>query len=529
MWRVSLTNTEESITNNHKPMRKTILTLTAATALLASCNMGGSDIQYFPFQTEEDSEWGLISPNGKVLFQEEFKESPTVVKHDRFWVQNKNQEWELYTAEEKPQRVGKRYEQACGFNAEVAPVVKKDAKKIDFINTDGEVVFTISKFGGKPVVACSNFNEGYAVVMNTKYYGVINTKGETVIEPDYAAIGLPSDGKIVAIHKKYEEKPDEGNYTVLALNGETISTFSAKKMEIIVPVFVDGKLIAAERKDGERVGMGIIDAQGEWVLKPSKKIKSIDDLKGGNLIYYDGDNYGVMSLEGNVVIRPKYASLAFADESGKLLFAKKNNGDDEYKLIDLEDNQVGNDRWRDFLMFRSNNTFVKDSKKSWTIINTRGEEQEKEADIYNVSSYAGNEGIYISENVEMKTEVAVDSVAVDDTDYGELESPPMIEDEEETSLATYSTSGNIVFTGILNVDDVVFNLDAYNGVCSGYFYNSKLNLTMQVSGTVSSDCLDVYSTDQKTRWHFYASQSGSKFKGTASNGSASYSMTLTRN
>lgn len=513
-------------------MEKKLLAIIATATMLASCNTGNNDIQYFPFQTEEDGEWGLISPNGKVLFKEEFKDQPTVVKNNRFWVQNNENEWELYTAEEKPKRIGKRYEQACGFNADVAPVLKKEGKKVDFINTDGEVVFSIAKVGGKPITVCSNFMEGFAIVKNTKYFGLINTKGEEVIKAEYTAIGIPSEGKIVAIHKKFEKKMDQADFTILSLKGEVISTFSSKKIAINDPTFREGKLIAYEKKNDEYGNAGIIDENGEWVFKPMKKTKSINDLKGGNFIFYDGNKYGVMSLEGNVIIRPKYQNLAFADESGKVLIAQKSGNDEEYKLIDLEDNQVGKDEWLDVHPFNGDYAFVKDGKKSWTVINKNGEEQQMETDIYNVTSYSGSDGIYITANEETAEEAAeetVEKTSTDEEDYGELESPPTIEDEPIVDSPTsYDSSGHVVFTGILNVDEVYFDLYADAGDCVGTFYNNKLKLTMNVRGTVSSNTIDVYSTDQKTRWHFYATQEGAKYKGTASNGSASYTMTLTR-
>ena len=88
-------------------MKKTILLFISCIVicLLNSCNKGKErGVQYFPFQESENSLWGMISPSGKVLFNEEFKEMPTIVRDGRFMVRNADGLWEIYTAEEKPKK-----------------------------------------------------------------------------------------------------------------------------------------------------------------------------------------------------------------------------------------------------------------------------------------------------------------------------------------------------------------------------------------------------------------------------------------
>lgn len=71
---------------------------TVLVASLSSCTggHGPENIDYLPFQEEEGGKWGMISPDGKVLFSEEFKSQPSRAIDGRFWVYNDQGYLELY-------------------------------------------------------------------------------------------------------------------------------------------------------------------------------------------------------------------------------------------------------------------------------------------------------------------------------------------------------------------------------------------------------------------------------------------------
>lgn len=60
------------------------LTLFAVILLLPlnSCSGGSgrSKVEYIPFRETKDGQWGMISPDGKVLFKEEFNNEPTFAR-----------------------------------------------------------------------------------------------------------------------------------------------------------------------------------------------------------------------------------------------------------------------------------------------------------------------------------------------------------------------------------------------------------------------------------------------------------------
>lgn len=69
-------------------MNKKLLNLALAaiaTMLMLSCsNTENGNVEYIPFQETDDGQWGMISMDGKVLFKDEFKNKPTVVRDGRF-------------------------------------------------------------------------------------------------------------------------------------------------------------------------------------------------------------------------------------------------------------------------------------------------------------------------------------------------------------------------------------------------------------------------------------------------------------
>mgnify|MGYP005884126645 FL=1 len=75
-----------------------------AVVVCASCSKPQvGKIEYIPFQETKDGNWGMISMDGKVLFKDEFKAKPTVVRDGRFFVRTKVGIWEMYDAKEKPE------------------------------------------------------------------------------------------------------------------------------------------------------------------------------------------------------------------------------------------------------------------------------------------------------------------------------------------------------------------------------------------------------------------------------------------
>lgn len=380
-------------------MKKLFLAVVAMMAL-ASCNQEkGGGIQYMPFQESEKSNWGLIDASGQALLTDEFKQMPTVVMHDRFFVKNNKGLWELYTAEAKPKQIGDEYSQAGVFVENVAPVVQKD-KQIEFIDVDGNVKFTLDKVNGKVVSSCTNFKDGVAIFQVDQYYGCINPNGDVVVEPEYLKIYPANEGKMLAVDKKQEKYLQSGDldqvtYTILSTKGEELGTMKSSKYKLTDGIFQSGVMVVTdEAGDGSR-RVGLVDQNGDWVMKPSDKVKGIKAFRNKTFIYTDGEQQGVMDFEGNVLIRPRYADIVFANST--LYFAKADKDKAGYQLMDADEKQIGKDEYMNVLPFMGNNAIVQESQTNWIFINTQGEDLKVKQDVYAISNRAMGDAVVQNE------------------------------------------------------------------------------------------------------------------------------------
>lgn len=387
-------------------MKKFSLFAVAICALL-SCNPQMDNtihIQYMPFQETEKSGWGLIGTDGQVLLDDEYTTMSTVAMRNRYFAKNKEGLWELYSIEnQRTKQIGDEYTQVGVFYADVAPVVEK-GKCIEFIDMDGEVRFTLDRVNGKDVSTCTNFSEGVAVFRIGKYCGAINTQGEVIVDPRYIEILPAHEGKMLALDKKYEKYALSGDldnvkYTVLSTTGEELGTISTRRYKIASRCFENGALVVTNKSGNGTVRTGLIDQKGDWIMKPTDKIKSIKSIQDNTFIYNDGDGYGLMDFDGNKIIRTKYANLIFANASG-LLFAKEDKEDSEYILMDINEQKVGREQFANVLPFINGKAIVQESSDNWILIDEKGVDQRLKQDIYSISASAFGDEVLVSEYVD---------------------------------------------------------------------------------------------------------------------------------
>lgn len=350
------------------------------TALLSSCSNTSSDpVTHVPFKEAKDGKWGMIAMDGKVLFKEEFKQMPTAVRDNRFFVKNKSGLWEMYDASEQPKQIGDEYKHVSVFNGGHALVSKRN-EPVSIIDTDGKTVKVLDKIEGKTVNGVYAFNEGYAVFMtNDSLYGAIDDNGNCVIKPHYCGINSCSDGKFIAIDAKYkkfagQKQKSKIKVSVITTSDKQLFEFAYDKYESFGSVFVEGKLPVSVKRDGKEI-WGIIDDKGQYVVNPSNKFKNIGMVHGDRFTYSNGEAWGLMTLKGESLIRAKYDVLFYADDNSLIAGTSKKDGYD-YKLVNEKDEQTGNDTYEEiypFSIFDGNHTLVKLNDKQYSIIDKKGE------------------------------------------------------------------------------------------------------------------------------------------------------------
>lgn len=335
------------------------LTLFAVILLLPlnSCSGGSgrSKVEYIPFRETKDGQWGMISPDGKVLFREEFDNEPTFAREGRFFVRNEKGLWEMYTTEEKPQKIGGEYTSASSFDNGSAVVVEAD-EPVKIIDTDGKTIKKLDKINNKVVELVNPLYSGLATFMTAdSLIGALDSKGNCIVEPNYIALQR-GNGFFLAVPAKYRKAylENEGlkgvKVSVLDADGKEICQLSGDKYKNIRAV--NDKIVASQEHDGKTV-WSILDTKGNQLFKGGAKVDNILDVEGENFTYRNGEHVGLMNIKGETLIRAKYSDLTF-DEDG-LFIASTRKGSEGYqcKIIDSEDKQVGSDTYSNLYQFRA--------------------------------------------------------------------------------------------------------------------------------------------------------------------------------
>lgn len=358
-------------------------------AMLLSCNSTKNKTEYVPFKSSSKAKWGMMSVDGKVLFEEEFKDEPTVVINGMFLVKNGNDLWEVYKASEKPEKVGDEYVDICPFTEDVTPAVKKD-EKITLIDKTGAVKATLDKVKGKNIIRCSGFKNGYASIMTEdNKVGLIDTKGNVVIEPKYDDLSINDEGIIAAANINKEDKYLDLSF--LSANGDVklkLKVGEGQKYSDIDLNHTTSERIAVCTKSDDEKQWGFINYEKEVIMKPSSKVRRIVSMQGDMFTFRNEDNnYGLMNIQGEVLIRAKYDLLGFA--SDELLICQDDN---EYEVIDLNGEKVTKDKYKSITRFLDDeHAFVRVDDNSWSIIDKKGEElKDLKVDIYDVGLYDGS-------------------------------------------------------------------------------------------------------------------------------------------
>lgn len=357
------------------------LTLFAVILLLPlnSCSGGSgrSNVEYIPFRETKDGQWGMISPDGKVLFREEFDNEPTFAREGRFFVRNDKGLWEMYTTEEKPKKIGGEYTSASSFDNGSAVVVEAD-EPVKIIDTDGKTIKKLDKINNKVVELVNPLYSGLATFMTAdSLIGALDSKGNCIVEPNYIALQR-GNGFFLAVPAKYRKAnlENEGlkgvKVSVLDADGKEICQLSGDKYKNIRAV--NDKIVASQERDGKTV-WSILDTKGNQLFKGGAKVDNILDVEGENFTYRNGEHVGLMNIKGETLIRAKYSNLTF-DEDG-LFIAMTQKGSEGYqcKIIDREDKQVGSDTYSDLSQFRAfdgQHTIAKQNDNDYVLIDREG-------------------------------------------------------------------------------------------------------------------------------------------------------------
>lgn len=286
------------------------------------------EVEYLPARTEKDGRWGMVGSDGKLLFEDEFENMPSAVVNGYFSVKE-GDFYSLYSASAKPALVkGCDDLTAVGlFRDGVIPLVH-EKQRITFVDGKGKVKATLNPINGKEIAGCFAYpTEGlFGILTEDGKAGFVDKSGKIVIKPVYDRVYPFSEGVSIVV----KTTDDKDHYIAIDKKGKEL--FRLKNgLDPVSKVFFDG-LMVAKNSDEQ---YGFVDKKGEF-KKVKKKVKKIGDYNKTHYAFKDDEyKWGVMDMNGEIVVRAKYNSVAVLPDGNFLV-----EDDDEYELLDKKGEKI---------------------------------------------------------------------------------------------------------------------------------------------------------------------------------------------
>lgn len=312
----------------------TLLLLALSATITSACSSESSsaEIEALAYRSTESGRWGIVSMDGEVIVRDYFKNEPTVAMDGRYFVKNDEGLWEMYDLSAQPQKKGGKYVYTSGFYHGRALVAERN-QGISLIDTEGKVLKRLDRIANKSVEEIASFDQGYAIFLTTdSLYGAIDENGTCVVQPSYCYL-VADEGNFVGIPKQYrkvilsDDSLRKYALDLLDKSGRMLHQFQSSEFEELT-TGNDKFAIATKQKDKE--SWTFYNFKGDVLFRCPENVKNITAIKGNNFIYSNRKGFGLMNLNGEILIPAQYADLEF---------------DGDYLIATIESNVERNSIW----------------------------------------------------------------------------------------------------------------------------------------------------------------------------------------
>lgn len=273
---------------------------------------------------EAEYKWGFAHSTGRLAISGRFDEVRPFTEEGLALVRE-NGRW--YFIDSKGKQIGPDWRAAWPFSEGLARV-QNDNDRFSFVRPDGQLAFqdTFS--------AAGDFHDGHAWIRTPDGYGLIDSSGQTIIDPQYEKLSDLSTGRLVfqqddmyglrdlqqvLIQPAYERLIDDGIF-IRARQDKRYGYLRPDGSWLIEPAFqmaspfIEGR--AAVLKDGQ---WQLIDQAGRNHLQVEYQ-----------QVFYGGENrwivendrkYGAVNADGQLVIPLEYEEIQ-AFSSGLAVYSQ---------------------------------------------------------------------------------------------------------------------------------------------------------------------------------------------------------------
>ena len=202
-------------------------------------------------------------------------------------------------------------------------------------------------------------NDYFACFQNNKW-GVIDAKGNTIIDPSYAEMIIIPNSKNDVFLCTYDINYDAGTYKTKALNSKNEEIFTEYEQIEAIPnkdendnLWYEDNVLKVQ-KDGK---YGIINLSGKVLTSTEyEEITAIENIKNALKVKKDG-KYGVIDNEGKVLVNPQYNNITNLGKDNKSGFIVQAE-DGKYGIVDYSGTTILETKYDEISKIYGNNLYV---------------------------------------------------------------------------------------------------------------------------------------------------------------------------
>ena len=225
----------------------------------------------------------------------------------------------------------------------------------------------------------NNSKAYYALYTNDKW-GIVDSKGNTVIEPMYQEMIVVLNNNKDIFLCTYDVNEETGEYKTKVINKDNKEIYNKyEKVEPLENYDADGnawyeKDVLKVQKDGK---YGLIDIDGKEILNAEyEKIETLKGLENSILVQKDS-KIGLVNKSGATIINPEFSSIEKFDKDYKKGYITINQ-DKKYGLVTYAGSPILENKYEKILPIYGENYFVIEEEGDQKVINAKGEDILKE-------------------------------------------------------------------------------------------------------------------------------------------------------
>ena len=377
---------------------------------------------------------------------------------------------------------GKRYDSEPKLNvAKVAAVIIALIVLIMFI-------FILNKLFVKDSSTGKIVSKNYFAAYKDDKWGVIDSTGNTVIDPAYKEMIVVPNSKNAVFICTYDVNYDTGEYKTKVLNDKNQEIFTQyDKVEALQNQDKSGNIFYEQKalkikKNGK---YGLISFDGTEVTPVQYDEITVIPTITNSFKVKQNEKYGIIDEDGKTVIEPQYADIDILGDNNKSGFiVKADNG--KYGIVDYSNTQILPVNYEGIEKVYGNNMYTVIVNGEQIIVNKNGENVITKGfiKVKQILSSQENAFVYTRSNNKCGIMDMTGKVLVN-PQYDSIE-------ETETGIFIASKDGKY---GIININNeekvpfeyssITFNKKAAIYVAESSNYNAKIldnNLQTRLEG-----------------------------------------------